>query len=87
MQTEAQNNDGKSRAMQTIPVKMDDGGQGRLTGERESVSLSSKKAITLLKYRGVPIESILLCMRNRKTFIFLPLSEKYPKYIYMLKLS
>lgn len=87
MQTEAQHNDGKSRALQTIPVTMDDGGQGRLTGERESVSLGSKKPITLLKYRGVPTDSVLLYMRNRKTFIFLPLSEKYPKYIYMLKLS
>lgn len=35
VKTEARDSDGKFRALQTIPIKMGEGGQGRLTRERK----------------------------------------------------
>lgn len=46
---QAQNNDRKFRALQTIPIKMGEGGLGRLVRERKSVSLSTRMLINIIK--------------------------------------
>ena len=46
---QAQNNGRKFRALQTIPIKMGEGGVGSLVRERKSVSVSTRLLVNIIK--------------------------------------